>query len=287
MAEVAEPLMIRQRHGIMQNFPENFLIFGCGNMAGAMLTGWTSAGVDPACFTVIDPVAKKLPNGVRHLIDAQDVTERFAHVLIGIKPQLLGALGPQIAKLANSDATIYSMLAGARTASLQKYFPERNIIRLMPNLAAAIGKSPIGLWSNRPDINRDDISRIFTALGSPIWLNNENQMDAVTALAGSGPAFVYRFIDALGKAGVKCGLDPATSAQLAKTMVEGAAALAAASYENPDQLAARVTSKGGTTAAGLAILDTENTLGQLIEATLEAATKRGQELAILAEQPES
>jgi pyrroline-5-carboxylate reductase len=279
--------MIGQRHRTMENFPDNFLIFGCGNMAGAMLTGWIKAGVEPTCFTVIDPIAKELPNGVRHFTDAQDVTERFAHVLIGIKPQMLAALGPKVAEVANSDAAIYSMLAGARTASLQKFFPERNIIRLMPNLAAAIGKSPIGLWSDRSAIERDSVSDIFAPLGSPIWLESEEQMDAVTALVGSGPAFVYRVIDALGKAGIKCGLDPATSAQLAKTMVDGAAALAASSSENPEQLAARVTSKGGTTAAGLAILDTENALDQLIEATLEAATKRGQELAILAEQPES
>lgn len=116
-------------------------------------------------------------------------------------------------------------------------------------------------------------------LGTPVWIEDESQMDAVTALAGSGPAFVYRFIDAMAKGGVAAGLPEDTSARLALATVEGAARLAAESSASPSTLARRVTSPGGTTAAGLAVLDAEDGLSKLVEETLKAARDRGRELA--------
>ncbi|WP_310383510.1 pyrroline-5-carboxylate reductase family protein, partial [Roseateles sp.] len=127
---------------------------------------------------------------------------------------------------------MFSILAGTRLATLQAALPERNVIRLMPNLAAAIGKSPMGMFTNA-DLDRQRIEQLLKPLGASFWMASEDKMDAVTALAGSGPAFVYRFIDALAQAGSKLGLDPATSLGLATSMVEGAALLAADSNYSP------------------------------------------------------
>ncbi len=150
----------------------------------------------------------------------------------------------------------------------------------MPNLAAAIGKSPLGLFSQMLDSDGSrQLESMLAALGKTIWLSEEAQMDAVTALAGSGPAFVYRFIDALAAGGVATGLPNDVAAKLALAMVEGAAELAAMSDETPAELAARVTSPGGTTAAGLAVLNHNDALQKLVAETLTAARDRGAELA--------
>lgn len=260
-------------------FPQ-ILIFGCGNMGGAMLRGWIAGGVDASRFVVVDPVADGLPDGVTVHRSAAAVGESFDRVLLGIKPQMIGELAPQIAPLLKPGAMFISILAGIETATLSHHFPQAKVVRLMPNLAAAIGKSPLGLLSHQLDeAEQAALEAILAPLGTPVWLDDEAQMDGVTALAGSGPAFLYRFIDALAKGGVDAGLSPNTAATLALTMVEGAALLAAASDENPAQLAARVTSPGGTTAAGLATLDANNALERLISATLCSARDRGSELA--------
>jgi pyrroline-5-carboxylate reductase len=263
----------------MITFP-HILIFGCGNMGGAMLRGWLAAGIAPDSFTVVDPVAGDLPDGVTVHRSAAELKAPFDTVLLGIKPQMLSALAPDIARLLTPDALLLSILAGAQTGSLSSHFPDARVVRLMPNLAAAIGKSPLGLFSALlGSDDRAELDAILSALGTPIWLDDEGQMDAVTALAGSGPAFVYRFIDALSTGGTRIGLAPETAARLALAMVEGATQLAAAAGESPAELAARVTSPGGTTAAGLAVLDSDNALTKLVEDTLRAARDRGAELA--------
>lgn len=263
--------------------PDNFphvLIFGCGNMGGAMLRGWLAAGVAAEQFTVVDPLAQDLPEGIALHRSAAELNLKFNVVLLGIKPQMLALLSPDIEPLLAPDALLISILAGSKSAALSDHFPSARIVRLMPNLAAAIGKSPLGLFSARADADfRAEVEAMLLALGAPIWLEDEAQMDAVTALAGSGPAFVYRFIDSLAQGGVAAGLPPTVASNLALSMVEGAALLAAGAEESPAQLAARVTSPGGTTAAGLAVLDKDAALQKLVEATLRAARDRGAELA--------
>jgi pyrroline-5-carboxylate reductase len=261
------------------NSPQ-ILIFGCGNMGGAMLRGWLAAGFAPERFAVVDPVASGLPDGVAVYRSAAELDQIFGTVLLGIKPQMLTSLAPDIARLLTPGALVISILAGAQTVTLSSHFPDARIVRLMPNLAAAIGKSPLGLFSNHiAERARGEIEPMLSALGTPIWLGEESQMDAVTALAGSGPAFIYRFIDALAQGGLATGLPPEVAARMALAMAEGAVALAAGSPESPAELTARVTSPGGTTAAGLAVLDHDEALRLLIEATLRAARDRGAELA--------
>lgn len=262
------------------DFPSNMLLFGCGNMGSAMLRGWMAAGVDPARITVLDPFATKLPDGVKHYTKAADVPERFSHAVLAVKPQMLVDLAADFCTLLAPDAIVLSLLAGARTERLAHYLPHTKPVRLMPNLAVAIGKSPLGLFGlGLSEDDRTVIDRWLSPLGSSVWLAQENQMDAFTALAGSGPAFVYRFIDALGLGGADLGLDSVQSMQLALAMVEGAALLAAQSSDTPAELAIKVASPGGTTAAGLAVLDADDAIKRLAADTLRAARDRGVEMA--------
>jgi pyrroline-5-carboxylate reductase len=276
VAKVAVGRLIGHDDCMAAHFPPSILIYGCGNMGRAMLDGWIAAGINPACFAVVDPFAKALPAGVLHIESSAAQSASFDVVLLGIKPQMLTELVAEIAPIIRPHAKVISILAGINSQQLGAHFPGRKIIRLMPNLAAAIGKSPMGLWSNDLDVvEKAALENWLAPLGTPVWLSSEAQMDAVTALAGSGPAFVYRFIDALSKGGATLGLEPDVAAKLALAMVEGAATLAAQTQDSPADLARKVTSSGGTTAAGLAVLDDDAALAQLLEATLRAARDRG------------
>jgi pyrroline-5-carboxylate reductase len=249
-------------------------------MGSAMLRGWLAAGVTPQQFVVVDPIAENLPAGVALHRSPQDVARTFNVLILGIKPQLLPELARDIAPLLAPEAIVISILAGTTAQTLSAAFPAARIVRLMPNLAAAIGKSPLAVFAPQEnERTQTDLATWLAPLGSVIWIDDEAQMDAVTALAGSGPAFVYRVIDALTKGGISAGLPHDISVQLAVSMTEGAAILAASSSQTPTELAARVTSPGGTTAAGLAVLDSDGALEALITQTLRAARDRGTELA--------
>jgi pyrroline-5-carboxylate reductase len=256
----------------------NILMIGCGNMAGAMLDGWLAGGMDPARVTVVDPHAKEPRAGVRWL-DALPVQTRFDAVLLGIKPQALSDVAPTVAPL-TEGAVVLSILAGVELAVLAEHFPAAaGWVRIMPNLAAALGKSPMALAAEGPDqAAQDQITALLDPLGTPEWFD-EADFDSVTALAGSGPAFVYRFIDALAKAGVELGVPADKAARLALATVEGASALASASPHDPGELARRVASPGGVTQAGLDALDEGDALARLIEHTLRAATERSAAMA--------
>lgn len=258
---------------------DTILIVGCGNMGGAMLAGWLAAGLAPSRFTVVDPLLPEAPQGVELLRVLPDRT--FDAVLLGVKPQLLGDVAPQLARLAGPGTTVLSILAGVELASLAARFPEaKGLVRIMPNLAAAIGKSPVALFANGLDQPaKAEVTELLQPLGLPEWLAEEAQFDLVTALAGSGPAFVYRFIDALAAGAAELGLPREQADRLALATVEGAAALAAASPHGPGELARRVASPGGTTEAGLKVLDAGRALARLAEATLQAAADRSAEMA--------
>lgn len=257
----------------------NILLIGCGNMAGAMLDGWLAAGIPADRFTVVDPHAKERRPGVRWL-DAMPMQERFDAVLLGIKPQGLADLAPEVAPLADGKTLLLSILAGVELAVLAEHFPAAaGWVRIMPNLAAALGKSPLALAAEGVDQGgKAQVTALLDPLGTPEWFD-EVDFDAVTALAGSGPAFVYRFIDALARAGAELGLPAEKAARLALATVEGASALASASPYDPGELARRVASPGGVTQAGLDALDDGDALARLIERTLRAATARSAAMA--------
>src|SRR5688572_456839 len=258
---------------------DSILLVGCGNMAGAMLQGWLAGGLAPARFTVADPARRDLPEGVRAL-DTIPSTGEFDAILLGVKPQLLGQVAPQVEALAGPDTVLFSILAGVELAVLGQHFPRAGgLVRVMPNLAAALGKSPMALAASGLDeAGRQAAFELLAPLGTPEWIG-EDEFDLVTALAGSGPAFVYRFIDALAVAAAALGLPEDKARRLALAMVEGAAALAATSAHDPGELARRVASPGGVTQAGLDALDAGDSLRVLVEKTLHAARDRSAEMA--------
>ena len=270
-------------------WPRSLLLLGCGNMGGAMLAGWLAGGMPAERFTILDPALIAAPDGAELVRDAAALHgRRFDAVVLGIKPQALEAEAPTIADLVGGETVVLSMLAGVECATLAALFPRAAAtVRIMPNLAAAIGRSPIALAS--PDLDearRGDVTGLMQPLGSPEWLD-EALFDAFTALAGSGPAFVYRTIDALAKGGEALGLARAQADRMALAMVEGAALLAAGAPDSPGVLADRVASPGGTTRAGLDVLDADRAIDRLFTATLTAAAERSAEMAAAMRRPAS
>ncbi|MBW8752795.1 MAG: pyrroline-5-carboxylate reductase [Sphingomonadales bacterium] len=259
---------------------ETVLLVGCGNMGGAMLAGWLAGGLAASRFTVVDPVLAEAPRGVT-LLRELPKGAAFDAILLGVKPQLLGELAPAVAPFAQRGTIVLSILAGVELATLAARFPDTGgLVRIMPNLAAAIGKSPVALAARGlGDARKAEVTALMAPLGTSEWLASEDLFDLVTALAGSGPAFVYRFIDALAAGAAALGLDPDQAQRLALATAEGASLLAAASPHSPGELARRVASPGGTTQAGLDVLDEAGALARLIEATLRAARDRSAEMA--------
>jgi len=260
--------------------PGPFWLIGCGNMAGAMLQGWLAAGVDPRQVTAVDPFLASAPDGVR-LVRVPPEDEVPALVLLAVKPQKLDEVVPVLAPALDPNSIIVSILAGTELASLQARFPDcPRIIRAMPNTPVRLRKGAIGLHAPGVDeAARHTVEKLMRQLGQVEWIAQEPLLDAVTALSGSGPAFLFRFIDALAQAGAAVGLDPDQAGRLALATVEGASALAAAAGESPAQLAERVASPGGSTRKGLDVLDQDQRLVQLLIDTLAAAVKRNQEMA--------
>ncbi len=256
-----------------------FVQFGCGNMGGAMLAGWLAGGFAPEDFTVIDPYLAAAPAGVRH-VSALPADEPAADVvLLGFKPQQLPDARAAVSGAIGRDTLVLSILAGVDLATLRATFPQAGaIVRVMPNLAAALGKSPIALFGDATGAAHDLTARLMAPLGEAHWLEAESAMDLVTALAGSGPAFVYRVIDALAGAAAGLGLPRDQADRLALAMVEGSALLAAQSPHSPGELARRVASPGGVTQKGLDVLDADDRLARLMTDTLRAARDRSAEM---------
>ncbi|WP_114520523.1 pyrroline-5-carboxylate reductase [Altererythrobacter sp. ZODW24] len=264
----------------MDNFDKTLLIAGCGNMGGAMLDGWLAAGMPPSQITVMDRSRPEKSDGVR-LIRNLPHGERFDYILLGFKPHQLGDLAPELAKCLDADTAILSMLAGVQCGVLADTFPAADArIRVMPNLAVALGKSPIALAAT-DDLTpaaRAEVDQLMVPLGTGEWIG-EDEFDLVTALAGSGPAFVYRFIDALAAGAAELGLPREQADRLALAMVEGAASLAARSDHSPAALADRVASPGGVTRMGMDVMDDGGRMEELATDVLRAARDRSAQMA--------
>lgn len=262
---------------------DRLLIIGCGNMGGAMLAGWLTAGLDPARFSILDPALNAAPDGVALYRDVAEAQAEDAHdaVLLGFKPQQLSALAPGLQGLTAAGVAVYSLLAGLTLAQLETAFPGAPAhIRVMPNLAARINKSPIILMEQGLSADAHEHAfALFDHLGTAIWLEDEAKFDLVTALAGSGPGFVYRFVDALAEAGRDLGLDADQATSLALATVDGASSLAANADVSPGTLANQVASPGGMTREGLNVLDQDKALVELLTRTLKATAERGTQLS--------
>ncbi|URW77002.1 pyrroline-5-carboxylate reductase [Sphingomonas donggukensis] len=245
-------------------------------MGGAMLARWIADGADPANIVAIDPGAPDVPAGVT--LVAAPPEGRPDVLVLAIKPQLLDAVAPSLAST-NPDVLV-SILAGVEEATLAAKIPARAVVRAMPNLPVAIGRGVVALHTTSDDARVRDVAEALMApLGLVEWIADEALFHAVVALSGSGPGFAYRFIEAMAAGAAALGLPAAMAERFAIATVEGAAALAADSDVGPAVLADRVASPGGTTRAGLDVLDHGAAMRRLVADTLTAAARRSAELA--------
>ncbi len=258
------------------------VLLGCGKMGSAMLAGWLDRGLPPASVWVIDPHPSDWVQAQGLHLNTELPADP-AIVLIAVKPQMMGDALPAMQGLGNGNTLFVSVAAGTPIAKFAEVLGEDTpIIRAMPNTPAAVGKGITALIGNdrATDAHMALAETLLQAVGQTVRLENEAQMDAVTGLSGSGPAYVFHMIEAMAAAGEAQGLAPDLAMQLAKATVAGAGALAMAADEDPAQLRVNVTSPNGTTQAGLEVLmDEAKGLKPLMDKTVAAATRLSEELA--------
>jgi pyrroline-5-carboxylate reductase len=259
---------------------------GCGNMGGAILDGWRVGGLDLSPVTVIRPSGKAV-EGAQVVTSAAQAGAPPRLLVLAFKPQKLDEIAPELRRYLSPRTIVVSFLAGVEAASLRQRFPGVGaIVRAMPNLPVAMRRGVTGLFS--PDADgqtKGELNNLFSALGFAMWMADEQKLAALGSVAGAGPAYVARFIAALAKAGVNRGLTEDTAATVALETVLGTAWMAATMNESMDSVAKRVASPKGTTEAGLAVLDHDQVLDQLVALTIDAAARRGAELAEEAKSP--
>jgi pyrroline-5-carboxylate reductase len=254
------------------------LLIGCGRMGGAMARGWATREK----VYVHDPRAGAIPRTIRlERLDPEALPMPLT-VVVAVKPQVLAEVLAQIAPFARARCLVLSIVAGATLARYAEALgSDARVIRTMPNTPASIGRGVTAAIA-APAVTAEDRERtheLLRAFGQLLWLENEGQMDAVTAVSGSGPAYFFRFAEALARAGISCGLDPLTAIALARETFMGAAALAEKRNERLDALRSEVTSPGGTTAAALAEFERDAAIDELVERAVRAAEARSRELS--------
>ena len=261
---------------------QGLVLLGCGKMGSAMLAGWLANGLTPSSVYVVDPYPSDwvLAQGV-HV--NEELPAKPALVLIAVKPQMMQEALPTLQAMGGGETVFLSVAAGISIGTYEYILGASSpILRAMPNTPAAIGQGITALIGNAVSTaDQIDLAHaLLSAIGEVVDVDSENQMDAVTGVSGSGPAYVFYMIDALAKAGEAQGLSQNLAMQLAKATVAGAGALAKASGETPEQLRINVTSPNGTTQAGLEVLMDQNAgLTPLIGETVAAATMRSKELS--------
>ena len=258
------------------------VLLGCGKMGSALLAGWLGEGLAPGAVWVIEPAPSDWlrATGV-HLNET--LPEAPAIVLVAVKPQMMGAALPTLAALGNGDTLFLSIAAGTPIAAFEAALGARTpIVRAMPNTPAAVGRGITAIIGNAcaSAAQLDLAAMLLGAVGQVVRLDDEGQMDAVTAVSGSGPAYVFHLIETLAAAGTAEGLSPELAMALAKATVAGAGALAEAAADSPAQLRVNVTSPGGTTQAALGVLMNEaDGFPALLARAVKAAADRSRELA--------
>jgi pyrroline-5-carboxylate reductase len=256
-------------------------------MGGAMLEGWLTQGIAADTVTVIDPnldgasAEMWASRGIGHRVDAGGLPPAQVLVL-AVKPQMLTEVAAGIGQIVSDETLVVSILAGKTIADLARAFPAaRVIVRAMPNLPASIGRGATGAFAGdgMSSQQRDLAHALLAGIGIVEWVGAEADIDAVTALSGSGPAYVFHLVECMAQAGIAAGLEAALARRLARETVTGAAALLAASDLDPEILRRNVTSPGGTTAAALDILMGEGGLAELMTRAVAAAKRRAGELS--------
>ena len=267
------------------------LLVGCGKMGGALLSGWIEAGRAPASITVVEPEASSfrkataaLLPGIAHAKSPHELSGAYKPdiVVLAVKPQIMDEVAPNFRRFAQDGVAVLSIAAGRTIDYFQDALGKRAaIVRAMPNTAASIGRGISAAIANAyvSAPQHALCEELLTAVGEVVWVTDEEQMDAVTAVSGSGPAYVFLLTECMAKAGVEAGLPPKLAAQLARATVAGAGALLVISPEEPTKLRENVTSPGGTTEAALKVLMAPDALPALMTMAIAAAAKRSHELA--------
>jgi pyrroline-5-carboxylate reductase len=262
-----------------------FLV-GCGKMGSAMLRGWLAATVASRCV-VIEPAGMPAKLGSAAEIvwypspDELPPELRPDAVVFAVKPQIADTVVPNYRRWARSGTLFVSIIAGKTLAGLSRHLGRAAIVRTMPNTPAAIGRGITVACAN-PLVTIEQrrlCDRLIAAIGESAWVEDERLMDAVTAVSGSGPAYVFLLIEALARAGQSEGLPADLALRLALATVAGSGELARTSAESPGQLRENVTSPGGTTRAALDVLMAADGLEPLVERAVAAAAARSRELA--------
>ena len=266
---------------------EGLLLVGCGKMGGAMLRGWIANGADPKIVVVVEPAdalrAGLEGTGVTVVSSADEIPAGFMPdcVILAVKPQQMLAVTAGYRRFKSSQTQFLSIAAGTTIGFFEAELgSDAAIVRTMPNTPAAVGKGMVVACPNAnvTDAMKRRAGSLLAAIGEVAWVDDEALMDAVTAVSGSGPAYVFHLIETLANAGMAAGLPEDLSKQLALQTVYGAGALARDAEDEPSQLRINVTSPGGTTAAALEVLMGEDGLQQLMDRAVAAATERGREL---------
>jgi pyrroline-5-carboxylate reductase len=258
------------------------VLLGCGKMGSAMLEGWLAEGLPATSVWVIDPHPSDWVRGISGLHLNEDLPARPAIALIAVKPQMMEAALPRLKPMGGGGTLFLSVAAGTPIRFYEEVLGAGTpVIRAMPNTPAAIGRGITALIGNAvsTEAQMELAEGLLSAVGQTVRLDDEAQMDAVTGVSGSGPAYVFHLIEALAAAGEAEGLAPELAMTLATATVAGAGALAEATGEDPAQLRRNVTSPNGTTQAGLEVLMHEtHGLKELVRRTVAAAAARSREL---------
>jgi pyrroline-5-carboxylate reductase len=257
------------------------VLLGCGKMGSAMLSGWLARGLPPDAVWVVDPNPSDWLRGTGVSVN-EPLPSGPAVVVIAVKPQMMGTALPTIAAMGDGRTLFLTVAAGTTIATYAAVLgAQAPVVRAMPNTPAAIGRGITAIIGNAraTPAHLELAETLLAAVGQVVRLEGEHQMDAVTAVSGSGPAYVFHLIETLAAAGVAEGLPPDLAMHLARATVAGAGALAEASDESPAQLRVNVTSPGGTTAAALGVLmDEAAGFPALLKRAVHAAAERGREL---------
>ncbi len=257
------------------------VLLGCGKMGSAMLAGWLDGGLAPSAVWVVDPAPSDWLQSTGVHLNAS-LPANPAVVLVAVKPQMMGEALPRLKALGDGDTLFLSVAAGTPIAAFEAVLgSDTPIVRAMPNTPAAVGRgiTPI-IGNGRVSTAQLDLAQdLLRAVGQVVRLEDEGQMDAVTAVSGSGPAYVFHLIETLAAAGEAEGLAPDLAMTLARATVAGAVALAETADESPSQLRVNVTSPGGTTQAALEVLmDKTDGFPALLARAVKAAADRSREL---------
>lgn len=266
---------------------QELLLVGCGKMGGALLGGWLGQDVDPASVTIVEPygadaIAKQFGVNVVEDSGALDEDDAPAVVVYAVKPQAMDDIVPAYKRFVRPETVFLSIAAGRPISFFEKHLgAAAAIIRSMPNTPAAVGRGITVACGNShiTDEQKTRCHGLLEAVGEVAWVEDEGLLDAVTAVSGSGPAYVFLLIETMAEAGVAAGLDAVLAEKLARATVIGSGELARQSPEPAAILRQNVTSPGGTTAAALDVLMDANGMKDLMIRAIDAATRRSRELA--------